>query len=769
MPEKVAELTIVLRARNLLKAQLDKADKQLSAQIAKIKQYQNEIAKASKAALAIAVVGGALFTGAVVQAAGFERALSNVAAVTKATTEEQQRLRDSALEQGSKSVFAASQAAEAQLFLGQAGQTTTQIIKSLEGVLSLAAATSSDLGFSAETTAATLSQFALDAGESGRVANVFAASAAASQATLPKLAAGLRQAGPIANSLGLSLEGTVAALNLLFNAGFKGEQAGTILRGTLSKLVKPTKESADILAQLGVVVNDSTGEMRPFVDVVEDLEKSSINTAEAITVFGEEAGPGLVALLSQGSKALAAMETSITGTVESTRQASVRTDNLVGSVTLLKSAVEGASISIGDKYIPVVRLVSEAITKWVTAFNDLDPAVQRWIANTALAATLAIGLAGAFGLLITGLALTAISFALVGTAVSVFFLLLGKGALIALAFFAGFKFGQFLLNWDQAKRTVLDFLQAFEIGWLGLQLVANTVIAAITQGLKFLFDVLRENVLKPLDLIFEGLIKLGTIDVNPFDSISEGLGGLESHTAAVVVAIRNDIDQVNAKYEEMQEAITQASEAQEALSDATEKVRSLPVVDNAAGPGLVAAAEAIKTAFEAVDPSIEAVSQKFKTLETDVGNARLETTVSIIDNATVQGREIRNGLQRLFASPITQQIIIEETRVLSSIVGSENIFAGDGLADFQFGSGTPDSFAKGLNFVPNDALVRVHRGEKILSRSAADQDRAGQAGSRSITFAGDINVYAATGQDVSEQTALAIRERIRKIDDLERG
>ena len=122
MAEKAADLTIVFRARNLMKNALDKVGKQLNEKLALIRKFENEIRVISKAAIAVGVIGATLFTGAVVQAAGFEKALSNVTAVTNANIEDQKKLRDAALEMGSKSVFAASQAAEAQLFLGQSGQ-----------------------------------------------------------------------------------------------------------------------------------------------------------------------------------------------------------------------------------------------------------------------------------------------------------------------------------------------------------------------------------------------------------------------------------------------------------------------------------------------------------------------------------------------------------------------------------------------------------------------------------------------------------------------
>nr|WP_272908894.1 phage tail tape measure protein [Nitrospina gracilis] len=340
-----------------------------------------------KALLVTGAIGAGFLGGAIAQAADFEQQIANVRAVSQASEDDMHRLRDAALDMGAKSSFSASQAAEAQLFLAQSGQKTQEIIESLPGVMALAASQQVDLGFATQATTAALSQFNLAAADAERVANVFAAAASNSKATVDALAFALRQAGPVANALGFSLEATTAAVNLLLNAGFRGEQAGTILRGALSSLLNPSKEAAEVMAKLGLNIQDADGKTRPFVDIIDQLQRSGIQAADAMKIFGQEAGPGMLALIAQGSQALADMELMITGTNEAARQAEARLQTLQGQLKLLFSALERIFIDIGSTFIPPLKLLVQALTALADIFNSFPGPLKAFIAVLAAATT----------------------------------------------------------------------------------------------------------------------------------------------------------------------------------------------------------------------------------------------------------------------------------------------------------------------------------------------------------------------------------------------
>ena len=158
-------------------------------------------------------------------------------------------MKENSREMGAQTVFSASDAADAMYYMASAGYKVDQMADSIKATLDLAAATQSDLAFTSDVVISTLNQFGMEASDASRVTNTFAAVIGASQATMEKLAYSMRYVGPIANSLGYSVEETAGALGILYNAGFQGEQAGTVLRSAMSRLLKPTAEMKNGVTQ----------------------------------------------------------------------------------------------------------------------------------------------------------------------------------------------------------------------------------------------------------------------------------------------------------------------------------------------------------------------------------------------------------------------------------------------------------------------------------------------------------------------------------------
>ncbi len=310
---------------------------------------------------------------AIKTASDFEQSMANAASVAMASEEDLARMTQLARDMGKSTVFSASQAADGLYYMASAGYKVEQMEKALEPILNLAAATQSDLAFSTDTVIATLNQFGLNAEDAGRVSNVFASAIGNSQATLEKLSYSMRYVGPVANSLGYSLEETTAALGILYNAGFKGEQAGTILRGAMSRLLKPTSSIEKALAEVGLTYDDVNPSTNKFVDIIGALEKAGITTAQAVAIFGQEAGPGMMAMIGQGSAALEEMTDKISNTNSASDMAAMQINTLQGSTKLMKSMMEEVAITIGNILLPIMnKFMKGSMMPLIEMFDGLS-------------------------------------------------------------------------------------------------------------------------------------------------------------------------------------------------------------------------------------------------------------------------------------------------------------------------------------------------------------------------------------------------------------
>lgn len=363
------------KAKQQLATNLQSLNSQIKASQEKIQQNYGAILGLSRQiGIGMIAAGGAItgaFALAVRTTASFQQSMANVQSVAGATSAELQKLSNYARLMGKQSVFSASQAADAMYYLASAGMDTEKIMDSLKGTLQLAAATQSELASTTATVASMLAAFQLEAKEADRISNVFAATISASQATMDKLAASMQYVAPVAKSVGLSIERTSAILGQLYNAGIDASTAGTALRMGIAQLLDPTQEVTDTFQRLGVALYDSTGNIRPFLDLIRDLEKVNLQAADAMKIFGIRAGPGMLALIGQGTASLDKLIEKVTDTNKAAEMAAMQINTFQGALKLWNSAVEELQISIGTTLLPALTSMLKGITSITNALSTL--------------------------------------------------------------------------------------------------------------------------------------------------------------------------------------------------------------------------------------------------------------------------------------------------------------------------------------------------------------------------------------------------------------
>lgn len=362
----------------------DEASKSLSTVESKISSWTKTIAKKT-IAIGLAgtmLVGGLGLKDTMQTYTDFEKGLSSVQAVTDATDEEMQTLKKTALDLGASTAWSASNVADAEQLLGQAGYSVDETITALPGLLSLASAGSLDLASATSIASSTLRGFSLDASQTTHVADALALTANATNSDVTDLGESLKYISPVAHSLGISMEDAVAATGLLSNQAIVGSQAGTVLRQTMARLASPTKEATGLMQKYGINAFDAQGNMKTLSSVVDNLNSSlggltSQQRADVIsTIFGTESMSGVMALMNQGGQSLSDLTQKLKqadGAAQ--KMADTKLDNLAGQMENLGGAVETMKIHLGERLAPYAK-------EFVTWLTNKMPDIENGIMNT---------------------------------------------------------------------------------------------------------------------------------------------------------------------------------------------------------------------------------------------------------------------------------------------------------------------------------------------------------------------------------------------------
>lgn len=219
----------------------------------------------------------AAFGGIIKTTADFDSQMSRVQAISGATAEEFQTMRDKAREMGETTKFSATESGEAFEYMAMAGWKSQEMLDGIEGIMNLAAASGEELGTTSDIVTDALTAFGMSADQSGRFADILASAATNANTNVSMMGESFKYVAPVAGALGYSAEDVAIALGLMANSGIKADLAGTSLRNMFNRMAKPTKESAAAMERLGLTLYDDEGKMYSFRDIMDQLRSSMSN------------------------------------------------------------------------------------------------------------------------------------------------------------------------------------------------------------------------------------------------------------------------------------------------------------------------------------------------------------------------------------------------------------------------------------------------------------------------------------------------------------
>ncbi|GAB4493399.1 MAG: hypothetical protein OHK0045_22850 [Raineya sp.] len=447
-----------------------------------------------KGGFAMASAGLALLAplkNAVSVSMDFNKAISEVGAISNASAEDMQKLKQQAMDLGASTAFTAKQVAEGQKFLSMAGFQVNETLTAMPSLLELAAAAQMDLGKASDIASNLMSMFGMKADELSRINDVLAKTASRSNVSITQIAESMKYMGPIANALSVPIEEVASMIGILGDNGLQGGVATRTVASAMQRFAKPTSEMKAMMKDLNIQMFNSQGQFIGLSNMIAEVEKATKGMTDeqklnvAATMFGKEASKNFLTLLNasktvmtehgqetlKGSEALRGFKQELDRAGGSAGEMARRQlDNLAGDVTIFNSSLEGLLISLGDKLEPILRPIVQFVSNLMSQITSF--------VNTGLGKAL-VYIIGGVGVILTilgtlkmaGLALGFITPILKGMAMSAYTALVPLLPFIAVG---ALLVGAFLLV-RQALQEFDDFMSGASKRATGFGLILQRI------------------------------------------------------------------------------------------------------------------------------------------------------------------------------------------------------------------------------------------------------------------------------------------------------
>lgn len=367
----MAQLEILIKAKDLTGRAFTKAKSGLNGvgdaatrASRKVKELSGKaLAGLGRSLVRLAQIGFVAFTAAIGKAINdarkFEEGLANVFTLLDRDTLSKfaDELEQGALKTMEKFGFATEEVNKALFDTISAGVEAGESIEFLDEASKLAIGGVTGLDTAVDGLTSVMNAYKNETFDAEKAASVFFTAQKFGKTTVEELANNIGKVAPLASAAGLSFEETAAAMSSLTLSGLSTEEATTGLRGTLNALIKVTPAARKEFDRLGIELNDASGELRPFGDIMKDVKKATNgNVQELSKLFPDIRSLGAVTALTSDNlekydEILQAVQTD----TESLDQAfETQMGTFSRQLKIFGSAARVAGIEIAQEFLPSI-------------------------------------------------------------------------------------------------------------------------------------------------------------------------------------------------------------------------------------------------------------------------------------------------------------------------------------------------------------------------------------------------------------------------------
>jgi len=317
----------------------------------------------------------------------FEQGVADLSAITGASGKDLEYLKKQAIDTGKGVQGGAIAVVEAYKLIASAKPELLENVQALNSVtkaaIQLSQAAGMELPEAATALTDTLNQFNAPAEQAGEFVDALANAAKYGAAEIPATTEALLKFGAVARTSNISVQESVALIQLLAENGIKGAEAGTKLRNVLLKISAPDalpKEARKEFERLGISLSFLKDNTIPIQEKLEKLKPLLKDNSSIVKIFGDENATAAINVLSHTDR-LGELIPKMGEFGTAAEQAEIRMNTLNGKTEILSSTYDAFILSVGNgngvvseffkKFVVGTTLALEGLIRLNTSWNDL--------------------------------------------------------------------------------------------------------------------------------------------------------------------------------------------------------------------------------------------------------------------------------------------------------------------------------------------------------------------------------------------------------------
>jgi len=408
----------------------------------KLKAFGSKLTSAGRNLTMVAAPLAAAGASAIKMGMSFDKAMTKVKTLVGIASEDVDKMGLRVREMAKEMAVGADEAAEALFFITSAGQRGETAMQTLEASLKASALGLGDVATVADAATSAMNAYGESSLNAELATDVLTNAVRQGKLSSEELAGSIGSVIPIASNMGVQFHEVGATLAAMSRTGTNAATASMQLKNILLSILKPSKEGADTLAELGLssqmlqqkIKDDGLLSTLSLLK----LKFEDNNDAQQKVFGGSRALMGVMDLLGKGLSDTITIFDEMTNSAGVTSEAYEELQNsaefkLRKGMNSVKESFRDTGIILMNALLPAILQATDIIKSLVNRFNNLSEGTQKFIGVATIIGTVLGPVLIVFGTLISSIGSIAGGFAVATKAVRLLTAVMITNPLIAFA------------------------------------------------------------------------------------------------------------------------------------------------------------------------------------------------------------------------------------------------------------------------------------------------------------------------------------------------